>query len=141
MGTKSVAIIDDDASANRALGRLLRGAGFDPSGFESAESYLADPLRRSFACVLADIQLTGMSGLELQRRLQALGNHTPVIFVTAHDEPGYRAEALRHGCVGFFRKTDPGALIIDALRRATAGAGSANGSTDSANGSTDGGND
>ena len=120
MGTKSVALIDDDASANRALGRLLRGAGFDPSGFESAESYLADPLRRSFACVLADIQLTGMSGLELQRRLQALGNHTPVIFITAHDDPGYRAEAIRWGCVGFFRKTDPGAQIVDALRRALA---------------------
>jgi FixJ family two-component response regulator len=98
----------------------LRGSGFDPSGFDSAESYLVDPLRRSFACVLADIQLTGMSGLELQRQLQALGNHTPVIFITAHDDPGYRAEALRRGCVGFFRKTDPGALIVDALRRATA---------------------
>jgi FixJ family two-component response regulator len=117
MGTKSVAIIDDDASANRALGRLLRGAGFEPSGFDSAESYLSDPLRRSFACVLADIQLTGMSGLELQQKLQALGNHTPVIFVTAHDEPDYRAEAVRWGCVAFFRKTDPGALIVDALRR------------------------
>ncbi len=120
MGTNSVAIIDDDASANRALGRLLRGAGFDPSGFASAESYLANPLRRSFACVLADIQLTGMSGLELQRQLQALGNHTPVIFITAQDDPGYRAEAVRRGCVGFFRKTDPGALIVDALRRAIA---------------------
>ncbi|MBV8143853.1 MAG: response regulator [Gammaproteobacteria bacterium] len=118
-----MAIIDDDASANRALGRLLRGAGFEPSGFDSAESYLADPLRRSFACVLADIQLTGMSGLELQRQLQALGNHTPVIFITAHDDPGYRAEAIRCGCVGFFRKTDPGALIVDALRRATGGDG------------------
>ena len=123
MGTKSVAIIDDDASANRALGRLLRGSGFDPSGFDSAESYLADPLRRSFACVLADIQLTGMSGLELQRQLQALGNHTPVIFITAHDDPGYRAEAVRRGCVGFFRRTDPGALIVDALRRAIAANG------------------
>ena len=131
MGTKSVAIIDDDASANRALGRLLRGAGFDPRGFESAESYLADPSRRSFACVLADIQLTGMSGLELQRRLQSLGNHTPVIFITAHDDPGYRAVAIRHGCVGFFRKTDPGALIVFALRRVTASADGAAASADS----------
>src|SRR4029077_19693691 len=123
MGTKSVAIIDDDASANRALGRLLSGSGFDPSGFDSAESYLPDPLRRSFACVLADIQLTGMLGLELQRQLQALGNHTPVIFITAHDDPGYRAEAVRRGCGGFFCRTDPGALSVDALRRATAANG------------------
>ncbi len=124
MGTKSVAIIDDDASANRALGRLLRGAGFEPSGFESAESFLAAPARPSFACLLVDIQLTGMSGLELQRKLHAEGSRQPVIFITAHDDPAYRAEAVRRGCVGFFRKTDPGALIVDALRRATATNGS-----------------
>lgn len=118
MGTKSVAIIDDDASANRALGRLLRGAGFEPSGFDSAESFLAAPTRPSFGCLLVDIQLTGMSGLDLQRRLQSEGSHVPVIFITAHDDPGYRAEAVRRGCVGFFRKTDPGALIVDTLRRA-----------------------
>jgi len=120
MGTNSVAIIDDDASANRALGRLLRGAGFEPSGFDSAESFLADPMRPTFGCLLVDIQLTGMSGLELQRRLQSEGSHVPVIFITAHDDPGYRAEAIRRGCVGFFRKTDPGALIVDTLRRALA---------------------
>lgn len=118
MGTKSVAIIDDDASANRALGRLLRGAGFDPRGFDSAESFLADPMRPSFGCLLVDIQLTGMSGLELQRRLQAEGSRLPVIFITAHDDPAAREEAVRRGCLAFFRKTDPGALIVDALRRA-----------------------
>lgn len=119
MGTKSVAIIDDDASANRALGRLLRGAGFDPKGFESAETFLADPSRTSFGCLLVDIQLTGMSGLELQRQLQAEGSRMPLIFITAHDDPSARDEAVRWGCVAFFRKTDPGAMIIDALRRAT----------------------
>jgi FixJ family two-component response regulator len=125
MGTKSVAIIDDDASANRALGRLLRGAGFDPSGFESAESFLAAPARSAFGCLLVDIELTGMSGLELQRQLQTEGSHVPLVFITAHDEPAYRAEATRRGCVGFFRKTDPGALIVDALRRAIAPNGKA----------------
>jgi FixJ family two-component response regulator len=120
MGTKSVAIIDDDASANRALGRLLRGAGFAPSGFDSAESFLAEPSHPSFACLLVDIQLTGMSGLELQRQLQAEGSGVPLIFITAHDDPVYRTEAIRRGCAGFFRKTDPGALIVDALRRVTA---------------------
>jgi len=119
MGTKSVAIIDDDASANRALGRLLRGAGFDPKGFESAEAFLADPSRASFGCLLVDIQLTGMSGLQLQRQLQTEGSRLPVIFITAHDDPAARDEAVRRGCAAFFRKTDPGVLIIDALRRAT----------------------
>jgi FixJ family two-component response regulator len=125
MVPKSVAIVEDDASANRALGRLLRSAGFDPSGFESAETFLAAPARLSFACLLVDIQLTGMSGLELQRTLQAEGSQQPVIFITAHDDPAYRAEAVRRGCAGFFRKTDPGALIVDALRRATATNGKA----------------
>ena len=80
----------------------------------------AAPSRPCFACLLVDIQLTGMSGLELQRQLQAEGSHLPFIFITAYDDPAYRAEAIRRGCVGFFRKTDPGSLIVDALRRVTA---------------------
>jgi hypothetical protein len=56
------------ASVNRALGRFLRGAGFEPTGFDSADSFLADERRHSFGCVLVDVHLKGMSGLELQRR-------------------------------------------------------------------------
>jgi FixJ family two-component response regulator len=120
MGSKSVAIIEHDASANRALGRFLRGAGFDPTGYDSAESFLADQMRSSFGCVLVDLQLTGMSGLELQRQLLDSGTRTPLIFITGHDDPVAREQAIRRGCAGFFRNTDPGALLIDALRRATA---------------------
>lgn len=119
MGTNSVAIIDDDASVNRALSRLLRGAGFEPRGFHSAESFLKDTSRSSFDCLLVDIQLNGMSGLELQQRLHVEGSRLPVIFITAHDDPAARDEAERHCCAGFLRKTDPGSLIVDALRRAT----------------------
>lgn len=119
MDTNSVAIIDDDASVNRALRRLLRSAGFEPRGFDSAESFLTDPSRGCFECLLLDIQLTGMSGLELQRQLRAEGNRVPIIFITAHDDPAYRLEAFKLGCADVFRKTDPGALIIDALRGAT----------------------
>jgi len=119
MGSKGVAIIESDASANRALGRFLRGAGFEPIGFDSAESFLADQRWSSFGCVLVDTQLTGVSGLELQRQLLAVGSRTPLIFITAHDDPAAREEAIRRGCAGFFRNTDPGALLIDALRRAT----------------------
>ncbi len=121
VGTKSVAIIDDDASANRALGRLVRSAGFDPYSLESAESFLADPRRRFFACLLVDIQLGGMSGLDLQRRLLEEDSRTPpLIFVTAHDDPEYRAEALRRGCIAYFRKTEPGSMILEAVCRAAA---------------------
>jgi FixJ family two-component response regulator len=114
----SVAIIDADASACLAMSRLLRGVGFRPSSFTSAETFLADDRRAAFAALLLDIQLPGMSGLELQLRLKAEGDHTPVIFVTAHDDPVARAQAIQNGCTEFFRKVDPGAVIVDALRRA-----------------------
>ena len=119
MSSNQVAIIDDDASACRALGRLLRGMGFEPSAFESAESFLADPARERFAGLLVDIQLGGMSGLELQQRLLTEGSRTPLIFITAHDDPAARSMAVQRGCAGFFRKTDPGAQIIETLRRVT----------------------
>lgn len=115
----SVAIIDDHASVIRAMGRLARAAGFAATGFDSAEGFLADPLRHSFACLLVDIDLGGMSGFDLQRHLQAEGSSVPLIFLTARDTPAHRAEATQVGCVGFFSKTDPGAIIIQALRGAT----------------------
>jgi len=71
-----------------------------------------------FGCLLVDVQLGGMSGVELQHRLTALGDATPVIFITAHDDPAIRAEAVSGGCCGFFRKTDPGTAIIEAIHRA-----------------------
>jgi len=119
MSSNHVAIIDDDASACRALGRLLRGMGFEPSAFDSAESFLADPARQRFSGLLVDIQLGGMSGLDLQQRLQAEGSRTALIFITAHDDPAVRSLAVKGGCAGFFRKTDPGALIVEALGRVT----------------------
>jgi FixJ family two-component response regulator len=119
MSSNDVAIIDDDASACRALGRLLRGMGFEPSAFDSAEAFFADPSRERFSSLLVDIQLGGMSGLDLQQRLRAEGSLTPVIFITAHDDPAVRSLAIQRGCAGFFRKTDPGASIIETLRRVT----------------------
>ena len=113
-----VAIIDDDESFCRSSCRLLRAAGFRPVSFVSAEEYFADPGRQRFSCLLVDIQLGRMSGLDLQRRLITDGDPTPVIFITAHDDPAARAEALRNGCAGFFRKTDDGARILKALRDA-----------------------
>jgi FixJ family two-component response regulator len=115
-----VAIIDDDESLCRSLSRLLRLAGFHPVIFLSAEDFLVVPLRPSFRCLLIDIQLEGMSGIALRRRLLSEGDHTPVLYITAHDDPAARTEAMSSGCAGFFRKTDPGGAIIEALRRVTA---------------------
>jgi FixJ family two-component response regulator len=116
----SVAIIDADASACVAMSRLLRGVGFSTSTYTSAETFLADDRHAAFAALLLDIQLPGMSGLELQRRLVLEGDRTPVIFVTAQDDPLARDLAIQNGCAEFFRKVDPGAVIVEALRRAAA---------------------
>lgn len=114
-----VAIIDDDDSLCRSLSRLLRAAGFMPIPFLSAEDFLVDPICMHFSCLLVDIQLGGMSGIELQQKLASEGDGVPVIFITAYDDPEVRAEAVRGGCAGFFRKTDAGAEIIEAVRSAT----------------------
>ena len=112
-----VAIVDDDSSMRRSLSRLLRLAGYEPCSFGSAEDFLADADRARFACALVDIQLGGMSGLDLQCSLAERGDATALIFVTAHDEPALRAEAIRRGCAAFFSKTADGAHILEAIRR------------------------
>ena len=111
-----VAIVDDDASLCRSLSRLLRLAGYEPWAFGSAEQFLDDDDRARFACVLLDIQLPGRSGLEMQRALAAQGECTPLIFISAHDEPSIRAQALEGGCAAFFHKTVEGSRLLDAIR-------------------------
>ena len=113
-----VAVVDDDESVCRSFGRLLRTAGFQPITYASAEAFLGDTKRPRFDCLVLDIQLEGMSGLELSQRLSAVKDTIPVIFITAHDEPGVRAEAQATGCAGYFRKTDPGSLVLEAITRA-----------------------
>ena len=118
-GALPVAVIDDDESLCRSLGRLVRLAGFQPVIFRSAEEFLLSPESSRVRCLLVDIQLGGMSGIAMHQLLLAEGNHTPVIYITAHDDPGAHSEAMNAGCAGFFRKTDPGSAIIEALRRVT----------------------
>jgi FixJ family two-component response regulator len=113
-----VAVVDDDQSLCRSFSRLLRMAGFQPITYASAESLLEDTKRPRFDCLVLDIQLVGMSGLELSQRLAAVKDYTPVIFITAHDDPEVRSQALATGCVGYFRKNDPGELVVDAIRSA-----------------------
>ena len=115
----SIAIVDDDELHCRSLDRLVRRAGFHALTFQSAEDFLAAPQRGSFNCLLLDVQLGGISGIALHRRLLADGDLTPVIYITAHDDPARRSEALSIGCAGFFLKTDASNAIIQALHRAT----------------------
>ena len=112
-----VTVVDDDESVCRSLSRLLRAAHFQPIPYLSAEALLADTKHPRFDCLVLDIRLGGISGLELRRRLSAVNDRTPVVFITSHDEPGVRAEAEASGCAGYFRKTDPGEQMIEAITR------------------------
>jgi FixJ family two-component response regulator len=116
----SVALIDDDESVRRSLERLLRAAGMQSFAYPSAEIFLADDHRPHLDCLLLDVQLEGLSGIELRSQLIASGDRTPVIFITAHDEPGTRKQALAMGCAAYFRKTDPGHAVLAAIRQAVA---------------------
>jgi FixJ family two-component response regulator len=113
-----VGVVDDDESLLRSLGRLLRAAGMQPITYSSAEAFRADGKRPRFDCLVLDVQLPGMSGIDLRNQLVAEGAATPVLFVTAHDDPLARTNAMAGPCVGYFRKTDAGSEILDAIRSA-----------------------
>jgi FixJ family two-component response regulator len=114
-----VAVVDDDESVCRSLSRLLRAAHFQPITYASAEEFLADTKHPKFDCLVLDIQLEGMSGLELRKRLYAVKDCTPVVFITAHNGPEVCAQVEASGCAGFLRKSDSGADVLAAIRRAT----------------------
>ena len=115
-----VAVVDDDEELCRSFGRLLRAAGFQPITYDSAEALLADTKHPQFDCLVLDIELGGMSGIELGRKLAAEGNLAPIIFVTAHDDPETRLEAEAAGCAAYFRKNDSGDDVLEAIRSLTA---------------------
>jgi len=108
-------VVDDDESFARAIGRLLRAAGFGAVVYPSAEAFLQDFKAQPVNCLVLDIHLGGMSGFDLRRHLTAEARNTPVIFITAHDEPDVREEARRSGCAGYFRKPVPGRLLVEAI--------------------------
>ncbi len=115
-----VAVVDDDEKVCQAFGRLLRAAGFQPITYPSAEAFLADTKQPRFDCLVLDVQLDGMSGIELAQRLKVERGPPAFIFITAHDDPIARSEAEAAGCAAYFQKTDSGAQVLEAIRRATA---------------------
>jgi FixJ family two-component response regulator len=110
-----IAVIDDDESFRKSLARLLRAAHYQPVTYGSAEDFLADSKHPRFDCMLLDIALGGISGLELGRRLAAVGSTTPIIFLTAHDEPGTREEARATGCHAFVSKVESRDVLLGAI--------------------------
>ncbi len=114
-----IAVIDDDQSLCRSLARLLQQTGFQVITFLSAEEFLADRWRSQFDCLLVDIQLGGMTGIEMHAKLAEQGDTTPVVYLTAFDDPQSWAQAHDLGCSGYFRKTDAGTDIVATVRRVT----------------------
>ena len=113
-----IAVVDDDESVRRSLGRFLKASGFQPLYFRSAEAFLAYSQLPQFDCLIADLQLEGMSGLDLKERLMSAGVNIPMILLTGCDarEPDHLAQQA-HGAI-LMRKSDPGEALIAALRRA-----------------------
>lgn len=117
---RPIAIIDDDASVRCATGSLLRSFGYATSLFESAEAFLEAGDSTAFPCVIADIQMPGMSGIELARRLASDAGGVPVILMTAHDEEHGKARALGDDIVCVLMKPFTSERLVDCLQRALA---------------------
>src|SRR5258706_3788154 len=99
-----VAVLDDDASVRSALQGLLKAVGLPAQTFASAEEFLKSAQRSQIACLIADIRMPGMSGLELQAKLNAEHWRIPIIFITAHGDAKMRMQALRAGAVKVLSK-------------------------------------
>lgn len=112
---RPVAVVEDDDGARNALGRLLDAAGFESALFESAEAFLGSKPDRDWSCLIVDVQLTGMSGIDLQQTLRAGGSRAPVIVVTAHGSDAIRERAERAGCAAFLTKPFGGDAILALL--------------------------
>jgi FixJ family two-component response regulator len=99
-----IAIVDDDPSFRRATGEFVQSLGYGVAGFSSGEEFLTSPQLEETDCLICDLHMPGLSGIELQKRLGALGYTFPVIFITAFAEAKTRGEALASGAMGFFDK-------------------------------------
>jgi len=110
-----VVVVEDDESLRCALGRLLRTGGFEPELFESAETFIASRLNRVPFCVIVDVHLSGMSGLDLQARIRHQSSEVPVIVTTADGAQRTRKRAEQGGCAAFLPKPFSGDVILSLL--------------------------
>jgi FixJ family two-component response regulator len=113
--SRPVAVIDDDDVARSALGRLLQIGGFETALFDSAETFIAAAASSPWLCLIVDVQLAGMSGIDLQQRLRSQGCQVPIIVITANRASVVRERAERAGCVAFLCKPFSGTAILALL--------------------------
>jgi len=116
--TRLVVIVDDDDSMRSAVQDLLEAVGLPARGFVSAEEFLRSGKQQETACLITDIRMPGMSGLELQAQLNAERCRIPIIFITAHGDEKMRLQARRQGAVEFLAKPFDDDVLIDSVRAA-----------------------
>ena len=116
--TPHIAVIDDDDSVREAMKNLVAVLGYSVEAFASAEAFLGSDRLPATDCVITDVHMPGMSGADLQRRLSAAGNRTPIIFVTAFPDETTRARVLREGAIGYLYKPLREESLLDCLARA-----------------------
>jgi FixJ family two-component response regulator len=113
-----ISIVDDDESIREALESLVKSMGHRAEAFATAEEFLNSDRRQDTACLVLDVRMPGMSGLELQRQLAAANGPIPIIFITAHDDEQARAQALKAGAVDFLRKPFSEEALLNGVRSA-----------------------
>ena len=113
-----ISVVDDDDSVREALGALLRALEFEVGLFASALDFLRSDRVRKTDCLILDVRMPGMSGLELQRRLVETYRDVPVIFITAHGDEERRARALKGGAVDYLLKPFSEESLMNAVRTA-----------------------
>ena len=118
--TRLVSIVDDDESLRRSVKNLLTSVGFQVETFASAEAFLQSDHRADTRCVVLDLRMPGMSGLDLLMHLAATGSPIPVVILTAHSDDEARRRMLQAGAVAFLGKPFHGEALLGAVRRALA---------------------
>jgi RNA polymerase sigma factor (sigma-70 family) len=113
-------VVDDDPSFRAAIARLLRGSGYQVAAYESAYHLLEEPLDTNAGCILLDVRMPGLNGLDLQARLAEKGNALPIIFLTGHGDIPMSVRAIKAGAEDFLSKPISRKALLDAIQRALA---------------------
>jgi len=116
--SRFIAIVDDDKSVQTALQDLIESEGLSTLCFDSAEQFLDSGAQRKAACLIADVRMPGMSGIELQAKLKADRCRIPIIFITAHGDAKMRIQAMRDGAVEFLTKPFDNTVLLETVHAA-----------------------
>ena len=114
----TISIVDDDAPVREAIRRLIKSVGMNARAYASAEDFLSSNHAQDTSCLILDVQMSGMSGLELQQRLADSGCRIPIIFISAHSNGQVREQAIGAGAADFLSKPFTEEALVDAVQAA-----------------------